>query len=167
MFNSTYKKAYKNFFQSGFGFPKFKSKRNKQSYRTNNQNGTITIENGKVKLPKISWVRLKQHREMAGVIKSATVSMTRTGKYYISILCETEIRPFPKTNSNVGIDLGLSYFAVLSTGEKVGNEQFLKKFSKKLAKEQKILSRRVLLAKQSGKKLVRMYELSKTAYQGC
>lgn len=66
---------------------------------------------------------------------------------------KTEIHPLPKTNSNVGIDLGLSYFAVLSTGEKVGNEQFLKKFSKKLAKEQKILSRRALVAKQSGKNL--------------
>jgi transposase, IS605 orfB family len=98
-------------------------------------------------------VRLKQHREIAGVIKSATISMTTTGKYYISILCETEILPFPKTNSNVGIDLGLSHFAIQSTGEKVGNEQFLKKFSKKLAKEQRILSRRALLAKQSGKNL--------------
>lgn len=146
-------KAYKNFFQSGFGFPKFKSKRNKQSYRTYNQNGLINIENGKIKLPKIGWVPLKQHREIAGVIKSATISMTNTGKYYISILCETEILPLPKTNSNVGIDLGLSHFAILSTGEKVGNEQFLKKFSKKLAKEQKILSRRALLAKQSGKNL--------------
>ena len=146
-------KAYKSFFQSGFGFPKFKSKRHKQSYRTYNQNGLIVVENGKIKLPKIGWVRLKQHREMMGVIKSATVSMTKTGKYYISILCETEILPFPKTNSNVGIDLGLSHFAILSTGEKVGNEQFLKKFSKKLAKEQKILSRRALVAKQSGKNL--------------
>ena len=146
-------KAYKNFFQSGFGFPKFKSKRNKQSYRTYNQNGLINIENGKIKLPKIGWVPLKQHREIAGVIKSATISMTNTGKYYISILCETEILPLPKTNSNVGIDLGLSHFAILSTGEKIGNEQFLKKFSKKLAKEQKILSRRALLAKQSGKNL--------------
>ena len=146
-------KAYKSFFQSGFGFPKFKSKRHKQSYRTNNQKGTIAVKNGKVKLPKIGWIRLKQHREMVGVIKSATISMTRTGKYYISILCETEILPLPKTNSNVGIDLGLSHFAILSTGEKIGNEQFLKKFSKKLAKEQKILSRRALLAKQSGKNL--------------
>ena len=146
-------KAYQSFFQSNFGFPKFKSKRHHQSYRTNNQRGLIAIKDGKIKLPKVGWIRLKQHRKIKGVIKSATISKTTTGKYFISILCETDIQPFVKTNSNVGIDLGLSHFAILSTGEKVGNEQFLKKLSKKLAKEQKILSRRALVAKQSGKKL--------------
>ena len=147
------KKAYKSFFQSGFGFPKFKKKRYPQSYKTNNQNGTITVLDGKVKLPKIGWVKLHQHREMSGVIKSATISMTGTGKYFISILCETEIYPLPKTGEYVGIDLGLSHFAILSTGEKIENEKFFQKLSKKLAKEQKILSRRALVAKKTGKKL--------------
>ena len=149
-------KAYKSFFQSKFGFPKFKSKKKayKQSYQTYNQKGTIRLsDNNKIKLPKIGWVRLKQHRKMAGLIKSATISMTKTGKYYISILCETDIQPYPKTNSNVGIDLGLSHFAILSTGEKIENPRFLISASKKLAKEQKILSRRGLLAKQRGKSL--------------
>ena len=150
-------KAYKNFFQSGFGFPTFKSKKRayKQSYQTYNQKGTITLSenNHKIKLPKIGWVKVKAHRQVKGLIKSATISKTATGKYFISILCETDIHPYPKTNSKVGIDLGLSDFAILSTGEKVGNKQFLKKLSKKLAKEQKILSRRALVAKQSGKKL--------------
>ena len=146
-------KAYKSFFQSKFGFPKFKSKRHHQSYQTNNQTGTIAIESGKVKRPKIGWVRLKQHRKIAGLIKSATISMTKTEKYYISILCETDIQFYPKTNSSVGIDLGLLHFAILSTGEKIGNPRFLVSASKKLAKEQKILSRRALVAKQSGKKL--------------
>ena len=146
-------KAYKNFFQSNFGFPKFKSKRHHQSYQTNNQTGTIAIESGKVKLPKIGWVRLKQHREMTGLIKSATISMTATGKYFISILCETDIQPYPKTKSSVGIDLGLSHFAIISTGEKIENPRFLISASKKLRREQKILSRRGLLAKQRGKSL--------------
>ena len=79
--------------------------------------------------------------------------MKSTGKYYISILCETEIATLSKTNSSVGIDLGLSDFAILSTGEKIGNKRFLNKWSKKLAKEQKILSRRVLVAKKEGRKL--------------
>ena len=148
-------KAYKSFFQSKFGFPNFKSKKKayKQSYQTNNQKGTIAIESGKVKLPKIGWVRLKQHRKMTGLIKSATISKTTTGKYFISILCETDIHPYPKTNSNIGIDLGLSHFAVLSTGEKIENPRFLVRSSKKLIKEQRILSRRALVAKQYGKKL--------------
>lgn len=146
--------AYKNFFRSGFGFPKFKKKSHRQSYKTNNVNkGSIVLENGYVKLPKVGWVKVKAHRQINGVIKSATISMTPTGKYHISILCETEIAPLPKTNSSIGVDLGISDFAILSTGEKIGNNRFLSKLSKKLAKEQKILSRRALAAKKEGRKL--------------
>lgn len=54
-------KAYKSFFQSGFGFPKFKSKKTAQSYKTNNQKGTITLSDRKVKLPKVGWVKVKAH----------------------------------------------------------------------------------------------------------
>lgn len=148
-------KSYKNFFQSKFGFPKFKSKKRayKQSYKTNNNHGNIAVCDGKIKLPKVGWVRLKQHRKMTGLIKSATISKTATGKYFISILCETDIHPFKKTNSNVGIDLGLADFAILSTGEKIENPRFLVSVSKKLRREQKILSRRGLLAKQRGRSL--------------
>ena len=146
-------KAYKSFFQSKFGFPNFKSKKTAQSYKTNNQKGTIALLDGKVKLPKVGWVKVKAHRQVKGLIKSATISKTATGKYFISILCEEEIVPLPKTDSNLGIDLGLENFAILSTGEKIGNPRFLVSLSKKLAKEQKILSRRGLLAKKKGVKL--------------
>lgn len=146
-------KAYKNFFHSGFGFPKFKKKSHVQSYKTNSRKGSIVIESGHIKLPKVGWVRVKAHRQISGVIKSATISMTPSGKYHISILCETDITPLPKTNSSVGVDLGLSDFAILSTGEKIGNRKFLNQLSKKLAKEQKILSRRALVAKKEGRKL--------------
>ena len=146
-------KAYKSFFRSGFGFPRFKSKKSAQSYKTNSQKGLIAILNGKVRLPKIGWVKVKAHRQVKGLIKSATISKTATGKYFISILCEEEIVSLPKTDSSLGIDLGLENFAILSTGEKVGNPKFLVSLSKKLAKEQKILSRRGLLAKKKGIKL--------------
>ena len=146
-------KAYKSFFESKFGFPNFKSKKATQSYKTNNQKGTITLLDGKVKLPKVGWVKLKLHRQIKGVIKSATISKTATGKYFISILCEEEIMPLPKTDSNLGIDLGLENFAILSTGEKIGSPKCLASLSKKLAKEQKVLSRRGLLAKKKSVKL--------------
>ena len=145
--------AYKRFFQSKSDFPNFKSKKSAQSYKTNSQKGLITIIDGKVKLPKVGWVKLKLHRQPKGVIKSATISKTATGKYFISILCEEEIVPLSKTDSNLGIDLGLENFAILSTGEKIGNPRFFTSLSKKLAKEQKILSRRGLLAKKKGVKL--------------
>ena len=146
-------KAYKSFFQSKFGFPNFKSKKTAQSYKTNNKKGTIALLDGKVKLPKIGWVKVKAHRQVKGLIKSATISKTATGKYYISILCEEEIVPLPKTDSNLGIDLGLENFAILSIGEKIENPKFLASLSKKLAKEQKVLSRRGFLAKKKGMKL--------------
>ena len=76
---------------------------------------------------------------MSGVIKSATTSMTETGKYFISILCETEIYPLPKTGEHVGIDLGLSDFAILSTGEKIRNEKFLQNLSKKLVDRKSVV----------------------------
>lgn len=145
--------AYKNFFQLGFGFPKFKKKSHRQSYKTNNNNGRIVLENGYVKLPKVGWVKVKAHRQVVGVIKNATISMTPTGKYFVSILCETEIVSLPKTNSSVGIDLGLSDFAILSIGKKITNPRFLASLSKKLAKEQKRLSRRALAAKKAGRRL--------------
>ena len=146
--------AYKNFFRSGFGFPKFKKKNHSQSYKTNNiNNSSIVLENGHVKLPKVGWVKVTAHRQINGVIKSATISMASTGKYYISILCETEITPLPKTNSSIGVDLGISDFAILSTGEKIGNRRFINQLSMKLAKEQKILSRRALAAKKANRKL--------------
>ena len=146
-------KAYKSFFQSGFGFPRFKSKKAAQSYKTNSQKGLITLLNGKVRLPKIGWVKVKAHRQPKGLIKSATISKNATGKYFISILCEEEILPLPKTNSNLGIDLGLENFAILSTGEKVENPRYLTSLSKKLIREQRVLSRRALLAKKKGRKL--------------
>ena len=146
-------KAYKSFFQSGSGFPHFKSKKAVQSYKTNNQNETVALLDGKVKLPKVGWVKVKVHRQPKGLIKNATISKTATGKYFISILCEEEILPLPKINSNLGIDLGLENFAILSTGIKIENPRFLTSLSKKLAREQKILSRRALLAKNKGRRL--------------
>ena len=146
-------KAYKSFFRSGAGFPQFKSKKTAQSYTTNNQKGTISLLNKKIKLPKIGWVNVKVHCQPKGIIKSATISKTSTSKYFISILCEEEILPLPKTNSHIGIDLGLENFAILSTGEKIINRRFLASLSKKLAKEQKVLSRRGLLAKKNCRKL--------------
>jgi len=142
-------KAYKNFFRDkSIGFPKFKKKKNKQSYTTNNQNGTIYIENGYIKLPKLkSRVKIKQHRQFTGKIKSCTISKTTTNKYYISILVEEEIKPLPKTDQKVGIDLGIKDFAVTSDGEVFENPKWLRKTEKRLRKLNKDLSRKKLGSK--------------------
>ena len=147
-------KAYKNFFRDkSVGFPRFKSKKNPvQSYTTNNQKGTVALIDSKfIKIPKLkSLVRIKLHRQPKGMIKSATVSRHSSGKYYISLLCKEEISELPKTNSAIGIDLGITDFAILSDGQKIDNHKFTSKMEKKLKREQRKLSRRALLAKQKG-----------------
>ncbi|RBR27700.1 IS605 OrfB family transposase [Enterococcus cecorum] len=147
-------KAYKNFFRDkSVGFPRFKSKKNPvQSYTTNNQNGTVALIDSKfIKVPKLkSLVRIKLHRQPKGMIKSATISHHSSGKYYISLLCKEEISELPKTNSAIGIDLGITDFAILSDGQKIDNNRFTSKMEKKLKRGQRKLSRRALLAKQKG-----------------
>ncbi len=147
-------KAYKNFFRDqSVGFPRFKSKKNPvQSYTTNNQNGTVALfENKFIKLPKLkSFIRIKLHRQPRGMIRSATISRRSSGKYYISLLCREEISELPKTNSAIGIDLGITDFAILSDGKKIDNHKFTAKMAKKLKREQRKLSRRALRAKKKG-----------------
>lgn len=149
-------KAYKNFFRDKFiGFPKFKSKKNPvQSYTTNNQNGTVNIFENWLKVPKLKeLVKIKVHRKIEGIIKSATISRNGSGKYFISLLCETDIQELPKTNSSVGIDLGIKDLAILSTGEKIENLKFRKQLEDKLKREQRKLSKRLLIAKKENRKL--------------
>ncbi|WP_282709367.1 IS200/IS605 family element RNA-guided endonuclease TnpB [Ligilactobacillus sp. Marseille-Q7487] len=152
-------KAYKNFFRDkSVGFPRFKSKKNPvQSYTTNNQKGTVAlIDNKFIKIPKLkSLVKIKLHRQPKGMIKSATISRHSSGKYYISLLCKEEIIELPKTNSAIGIDLGMTDFAILSNGQKIDNNRFTSKMEKKLKREQRKLSRRALLAK---KKAINLFE---------
>lgn len=138
-------KAYMNFFRDkSVGFPKFKSKkRNRHSYTTNNQKGTIYIEDKYIKLPKLkSMIKIVQHRQFDGEIKSCTVSKTPTNKYYISILVDEDIKQLPKSNNKVGIDLGITDFAITSDGEVFVNPKWLRKSEKRLTKLQRDLSRK-------------------------
>ncbi|MCQ6531268.1 transposase, partial [Bacillus mycoides] len=90
------------------GFPKFKSKKdNHRSYTTNYQKATVFIERGYIKLPKLKTLaRIKQHRQFFGLIKSATISQTPTGKHFVSILVEENEQLLPKIDTKVGIDVG-------------------------------------------------------------
>ena len=136
-----------------YGFPNFKHKGKRDSYTTNNQKGSVGITANSVKLPKIGLVSTRVHRTINGLIKSATVSRTPTGKYFVSLLVETIAKPFPKTNSNIGIDLGLTDFIVLSDGTRVANPKFLAKLQDKLSFEQRKLSKRREVSLKAKKKL--------------
>lgn len=139
-------KAYKNFFRrvregGKPGFPKFKSRRDsRQSYRTN---GGKVLDHNHVVLPKLGTVRAKVSRSPRGRLLSVTVSMDTAGRYFASFLC-TDV-PAKKASAAVretGIDLGVETLAALSDGRKIENPHALKKYERKLAREQRRLSRR-------------------------
>ena len=135
-------KAYKNFFRDPkIGFPRFKSKHHsRNSYTTNVVNGNILVESKKIRLPKLKWIAMKKHREPAeGLrLKSVTVSMEPSGKYFASLLyegysCENQAaEPDYSTAKILGIDYAMQGMAVFS--EKIETEEagFFRKNEKRL-----------------------------------
>ena len=136
--------AFKRFFNHKTGFPKYKSKRNDQSYTTNNQ-GSVKFSNNDryISIPKCPRIRIKKHRGFEGVIKSITVSVTTDNKYYMSLLVEEENKPKKPTDGMIGLDLGVKDLIVDSNGKKYKNQKYLTKSQNKLAKEQRKLSKMV------------------------
>ena len=140
--------AYANFFRdTKIGFPKFRSKKSgKNAYTTNNQGDNIRIENGKIKLPKIGWVRVKQHRAIPEThrIKSCTISLSPSGRYSIAILTEYEWeQPVIElsTDRALGLDYSSPHFYVDSQGIEADMPHFYREAEEKLAREQRKLSR--------------------------
>ena len=139
-------RAYKNFFRrvregGKPGFPKFKSRRHsRQSYRTN---GGKVVDRNHIALPKLGTVRAKVSRPPQGRFMSVTVSLDAAGRYFATFLCtDVPTKDTPATDRKVGIDLGVETLATLSDGRKIGNPRHLKKYERKLAREQRRLSRR-------------------------
>jgi putative transposase len=147
--------AYKNFFEGRARFPRFKSKHSRQSIQYP-QN--VKVENGAVKLPgKVARVKAKIHQLIEETIKTVTISKEPSGKYYASILTEVEgENPTPSSEGRViGVDLGLTHFAITSDGEKVSkyeNPRHLAKREKNLKRKQQKLAR-----KQKGSKSRQKY----------
>jgi putative transposase len=133
--------AYGNFFKGLTKFPKFKKKGSKDSFRCPQ---FVEVKDDKLFIPKFKeGIQIRQHREIKGEIKSCTVSKRSSGKYYVSVLTEQEIDHLPKTNKEVGIDLGIKDFVITSDGKKFKNNRFTKKYQVELRKHQKHLSRKV------------------------
>ena len=129
-------------------FPKFKSaKRSKRSYTTNNQNGTIRIDDNKIRLPKVGFVKLRLYRipEDSWVIKSATISQDNDGKFYVSVLFEfgREITAVPRSNNAIGLDYKSDGLYMDDQGNIGSEHKYFRKSHKNLAKEQRRLSRMI------------------------
>lgn len=151
--------AYQNFFAKRAKYPRFKSKHcHSQSYRTRNQSNGIRFVDGKLKLPKIGLVKIKQHRTFEGRIVNATVSRTASGKYFVSLCVEMDKEKLSRSNSGgkIGIDVGLKEFYSDSNGSTVANPRILKKLSKKLAREQRRLSRKMPRSRNREKARIRV-----------
>lgn len=152
-------KAYQNFFRNPQvnGFPKFKSKYDAPSFSDKGRALNFSPDNKYITIPKLrkSPIKIIMHRPIEGRPVTFTISRTPSQEYYISIQCEVEVIDYvlPTTNKNVGIDLGLTDFAILSDGTKIENPRFLLKSAQKLAKEQRVLSKRMEMAKKEKRKL--------------
>ena len=153
--------AFKAFFSHRSGFPKYKSKRNNQSYTTNMVYGNIKLSNNDryISIPKCPRIRIKKHRDFKGIIKSVTVSLTTDNKYYMSLLVESEIKPLKASNKIVGLDLGLKDLIVDSNGKKYKNHKYLTKSQNKLAKEQRKLSKMVKGSNNRNKQRIKVAKI--------
>ena len=138
--------AYQRFFKLHAGYPKFRSKHsNKRSYTTciTGTNIKVLFDENKIQLPKLKLVRARLSKPFVGQIKQATVSQTPTGKYFVSVLVETEHKPLPSTDKTIGVDLGIKDLLITSDGKKYDNKRIIKQYENKLSRAQRRLSRKV------------------------
>ena len=138
--------AFRKFFREpSCGFPRYKSKKHaRNSYTTNAVNGNILLQDTHLKLPKMSAIKIKLHRQIPSdwKLKSVTVSREPSGKYFASLLfcCENQTVEKRPAERFLGIDFAMQGMCVFSTGERAGYPMFYRKAEKKLAREQRKLS---------------------------
>jgi putative transposase len=132
--------AYVNFFRGNAKFPRFKSRKHKNSF-TIPQFGKL--ENGTLNIPKFkNGIKIKLHRDVKGEIGKMSITRTPSGKYFASIFTKQVIEQLPKTDKVVGIDLGLKDFVITSDGIKFKNNRYTKTYARKIKREQQHLSRK-------------------------
>lgn len=132
--------AFVRFFKKLGGFPNFKKKSNRQSFRVPQH--FLIDNNGFLKLPKMTPIKMVIHREILGTPKNVTISKTPSGKYYASIVSEQDIPHAPLNGDKIGVDLGLKEFAITSKGEKFENPRYFQKSLRRLKIRQRRLSRK-------------------------
>lgn len=139
-------KAFSNFFRAKKGFPKFKSKHKKQSFKIP-QSVKIDYDKYKFFVPKVGWVKFYRDKHINGQVKFATVTKTPTNRYFVSLTFETNEKPKYGAGA-VGIDLGIKNLAITSEGEVFENQKYLKRNLAKLRIEQRSLKRKFIEGKK-------------------
>ena len=149
--------AFQGFFSGKTGYPKFKSRKNNNSFTAPQH---IKLVDDKVYLPKFKeGITVNVHREVKGEVRKMTFSRTPSGKYFVSILTEQQYQPKEKKGTKVGVDLGLKHLFVTSDEVKFENNQYTKKYEKKLARAQKHLSRKTKGSRGSEKQRIKVARL--------
>ncbi|WP_329082123.1 RNA-guided endonuclease InsQ/TnpB family protein [Streptosporangium sp. NBC_01469] len=143
--------AYRNFFSSVTGkrkgrkvaAPRFRSRKDSRQVVRFTRNARFAVTaGGRLRLPKIGEVEVRWSRALPSDPSSVTVVKDSAGRYFASFVVETSNEPLPETGPEIGIDLGLTHFAITSDGRKVANPRFLRRAAKQLRKAQKALSRK-------------------------
>ncbi len=139
-------KAYQNFFKSGKGYPKFKTKhRSRKSCCFSGQRSDVLQDISCLKLSKIGLVKYKKDRAFVGILRHIVITQENDGKYYASCVVETGVeapKPQPvEASTTVGIDLGLKDFIITSDGHKIPNPRFYATVDRRIARLQKHESR--------------------------
>lgn len=156
--------AYQNFFRGcktgqKTGYPHFKKKHSSKATYKTKQN--IRVFDKAIQLPKVGKVKCKVSTKVQGRILSATVSKTRSGKYFVSLCCtDVAISPLPATGAVVGIDMGIKSYAVTSDGVEFENHKYLKQSECRLARLQRRLSRKSKGSRSREKARVKIAKLS-------
>jgi transposase, IS605 orfB family len=148
--------SYQRFF-NGSGYPKFKSRRDKNSYRTS-CNLVLDQDNKMIRIPKVGWIKFRDKYKFNDLkkINNITISKSASGKYFASISAEVDIEAFAKTKKSCGIDLGLKDFCILNDGTKFENPKFLVNNEKRLKLLHKSLSRKVYGSKNYEKARIKL-----------
>ena len=139
--------AYNNFFRNikAVGFPRFKSRKNRQSFQCP-QHCSVDFKKGTLSIPKAKGIPAVLHRKFKGMVKTVTISMTPSGRYFASVLVDTTIQELPASaiqgDTALGIDLGIKSLAVCSDGRTFDNPKNLQRSLDRLKLLQKRLSRK-------------------------
>ncbi|MEV6212864.1 RNA-guided endonuclease TnpB family protein [Kitasatospora sp. NPDC051914] len=156
--------AYRNFFDSvsgkragrPVGLPRFKSRKdNRQSLRFT-RNGFRIRSNGRLNLAKIGDVRVKWSRALPADPSSVTVVLDQAGRYHASFVVDVEPEVLPALDTEIGIDLGLTTYAVLSDGSMIDNPRFLRRAEKRLKAAQRNLARKAKGSKNRAKARIKV-----------
>ena len=157
--------AYKNFFRDKkVGFPNFKSRKNHQSFQCP-QHCSVDFGMSTITIPKAKNIPAVLHRKFKGTVKTVTVSLTPSGKYFASVLVDTNLQELPlspkDTDTAIGIDLGVKDLAICSNGVTFANHKHLQKSLARLTFLQKGLSRKSKGSanwEKNRKKVARLHE---------